>query len=90
MFWTTFQIVTGIITPFLIIAFLIQLLNYLTILAKAKRIALEAKLEDAKKAAPYDDVEVSQPPNPKMFTLRLIKNKEVVFEKSYDKEAFKS
>ena len=86
MFWITFQIVTGIITPFLIIAFLIWLLNYATIQAKAKRIALEAKLETVKKAAPYDDVEVSQPPNPTMFILRLVKNNEVVFEKSYDKE----
>lgn len=90
MFWNTFQIVTGIIAPFLILGFLIWLLNELTILAQAKRLSLEAKLEEAKKAPPYDDVEVSQPPNPKMFTLRLVKNNEVVFEKSYDKNPTQS
>lgn len=86
MFWTTFQIVVGIITPFLLIAFLVWLLNYATIQAKAKRLVLEAKLEEAKKAPPYDDVEISQPSNPKMFTIRLIKNGEVVFEEAKDKE----
>lgn len=86
MFWTTFQIVVGIIAPFLLIAFLMWLLNYATIQAKAKRLTLETRLEEAKKAPPYDDVEISQPPNLKMFTLRLIKNGEVVFEESKDKE----
>lgn len=86
MFWTTFQIVAGVIAPFLVIGFVIWLLDYLTIQAGAKRLVLEAKLESAKKAAPYDSVEVSQPPNPKMFTLRLIKNGEVVYEGSHDRD----
>lgn len=86
MFWTIFQAVAGAVLALALIPILIWALYTIGDSVKNRRIKLEAELEVAKKAAPYDDVEVSQPPNTKMFTLRLVKNNEVVFEKSYDKD----
>lgn len=86
MFWTTIQIVLGIITPFLVIAFLIWLLNYLHIQVTVKRLMLEAKLEEIKKSPPYDDIKISQPPNLNMSTVTIMKNGKTIFEQSYDKE----
>ncbi len=85
-FLTAFLIVSGILSPFILIALFIYLLNNLNIWLSVKKAALEIQLEELKKAAPYDDIELSQPPNPTMFTIRLIKNKEVVYEGSYNKE----
>lgn len=86
MFWTAFQVVAGVVLGLSVLPILVWLLFTVTDLVKNKRLVLEAKLEDAKKAAPYDSVEVSQPPNPKMFTLRLMKNGEVVYEGSHDRD----
>lgn len=84
-FLTAFLIVSGIIAPFGLIALLIFLLNETHIALVAKRLSLEAKLASIKKQPPYDDIELSQPPNKEMFTIRLIKNEEVVYEGHHDK-----
>lgn len=85
-FITAFLIVSGILSPFILIALCIYLFNEVHIFVVSKRIALEIELENAKKKAPYDHVEFSQPPNTRMFTVRLLKNNEVVYEGSHDKE----
>lgn len=86
MYWYVLQVILAIVTGLAVIPVLIWLLSTITEVVENRRIALKAKLELARKQPPYDDVEVSQPPNPSMFTLRLVKNNEVVFEKSYKKE----
>ena len=85
MFWNVFQITAGIIAPFLLLSFIIWLLFTMNELAKAKATSLEIKLDRVKKAPPYDDIELSQPPNPNMLTLRFIKNGEIVFKHSFYK-----
>lgn len=86
LFWNAVMIVSGILAPFIVITLIMWLLYEAHIVAQAYRLAMESKLEYMKKLPPYDDVAVSQPPNQKMFTIRLIKNDEVVYEGSHDKE----
>ena len=88
-FINTFAVVVGILAPFVIVAALVFVASVVKEQLETRNYKLAAKAAEAKMAAPYDDVQVSQPPNIKMFTLRLIKNNEVVWEKSYNKEMIK-
>lgn len=87
-FLNTVAVVSGVLVPFILLALLTWSIYFIGDLLKMKRLRLERELEEAKKAAPYDDIEFSQPPNPTMFTVRLVKGGEVVYEESYDKKVF--
>ena len=85
-FTNTFLVVVGILLPFVIVLGLIWLASVIKELVENRGYKLAAKLAEVKKQPPYDEVEVSQPPNVNMFTLKLVKNDEVVWEQSYDKD----
>ena len=85
LFYATLSVVMGILTPFIVVAVALFLVWLVTELVKQRRIQLETILEEATKEPPYDNIELSQPPNPTMFSIRLIKNGESVWEGSYNK-----
>ena len=86
LFINTVQVVGGIITPFLLLGLIIFLLLSVNEFIKGWRAKQERLLEEESKSAPYDDIQFSQPPNPTMITVRLIKNNKIVWEQSYDKD----
>ena len=86
LFIGTLSVGFGILLVTVTVPVLIWLLFTISEAVKNKRIILETKLEIAKKKAPYDEIQVSQPPNQKMFTIRLIKSGEVVHEQSHNKD----
>lgn len=86
LFWNTVMIVSGILAPFAVGVLIIAFYLYGVGLVVSIRRSHELKMERERKQPPYDDVELSQPPNPSMFTIRLIKDGEVVWEESYDKD----
>lgn len=87
-FLITLAIVFGILTPvfglILIYGFVVFSIEYI----KTRKLYAERENENQRKQPPYDDIELLQPPNPRMFSISLIKNKEIIWEDSYQKRDF--
>lgn len=81
-FWTTLQIVGGILSP-LIILFLAWALKELVGLFKLSR---ECKLEILRKKPPFDTIESSIRLEDNVMAIRLVKGGEVVYEGNVTKE----
>jgi len=88
IFFTTVMIITGILLPPAIIAAILFIIAWFAYWQEGITYDKQQEMEDAKKMPPYDNIELSQPPNPTMFTIRLIKNNKTVWKASYDKELF--
>lgn len=88
-FINTFLVVAGIITPFLILAVIIAIILSIKDFSDGYKRKQERLLEQEYKNPPYDNITLSQPPNPTMITIRLVKDSKVVWEQSYDKRDFK-
>ena len=87
-FITTIMITTGILLPPAIICAILLMIAWFANWQDGRTYDKKREMEYAKKIPPYDNIELSQPPNPTMFTIKLIKGKKVVWEESYDKEQF--
>ncbi len=85
-FVATVEIVFGILSPIVLVIVLYSVALIYRDYVDMRKAKHQKEVENIRKQPTFDDVEISQPPNDKMFTLRIIKNKEVIFEGSYDKE----
>ena len=88
VFVTTVMITTGIILPIATIVALLFIIAWAAHWQEGRTYDKKRFMEDQQKMPPYDNIELSQPPNPHMFTIRLIKSDKVVWEESYDKGDF--
>lgn len=75
-FWITVQIVLGILSPILLIIFLI----FCAYIAKGTGPALQIKLEEIKKQPPFDEVEVNVSPATNVMTARFIKKGVIIWQ----------
>lgn len=77
-FWTTVQIVAGILLPIIIVLVLIMVV----IIGKSIPHMLELKVEALKRQPPFDEVEVNVNPATNVMTARFIKDGTVVWQGS--------
>lgn len=83
VFLITIAILGGILSPLIIIALIGSFGSTMNALTKA----LEIKLEEIKKAPPFDDVEVNVSPATRVMSMRFIKNDVVIWAGSATQNA---
>lgn len=77
-FLITIAIVSGILSPVLVIAFLGAVTNSM----KVATASIIKAGEEAKKLPPFDDVELNLNPSTKVLTGRIIKNEKILWQGS--------
>lgn len=77
-FFTTLQIVFGILMPIIVVFVLIMVV----IIAKSVPHILELKVEELKKRPPFDEVEVNVSPATNVMTARFLKDGDIVWQGS--------
>lgn len=85
IFIIAFSAVAGVIAPFLLLAAIIFIASLINEVVQGWKTKQERERDKQYKVPPYDDILFSQPPNPTMITVRLIKDGQPVWEESYNK-----